>query len=62
MKLFLAFASDWYYPAGAEIDFVGAYDTFEEACAAALAKNRDFEEVYNVAEEKWLEVKPLPAS
>jgi hypothetical protein len=33
MKRFLVFAYDYYYPAGGMNDFVGSYDTMEEAQA-----------------------------
>lgn len=52
--LFLAFAYDAYYPAGGSGDFIGAFDTLDEAKTAATKRPRDYAEVYDVATGQWL--------
>ena len=47
MKQFLVFAMDTCYPCGGWYDFVGAYDTLDEACQALRATSWDFGHVVN---------------
>jgi hypothetical protein len=51
--MFLAFSYDTYYPAGGRGDFIGAFDTFDEAAEAAKADGGQHCEVYDVAARKW---------
>lgn len=57
--MFLAFAWFTYYPGGGEADFVGAYETMDEALVAARSKLDgwgDNAQVYDVAARAWTDI------
>ncbi len=47
-KRFLLFAFDCYYPTGGWNDFIGSYDSLDEASTAAKHCNYDFKQIVDI--------------
>lgn len=52
MKQFMAFYGRIYYPSGGMDDFIGDYDTQEDALAAINKKNED-DSPYDTDDARW---------
>ena len=52
-KRFLAFGYDSYYPAGAESDYVGSFDTFNSAMGEVFDCKPDIVDIFDIETGKW---------
>ncbi len=54
MKRFMVFAGDSYYPEGGMADFLGDYETIEEAITAVTATVGDWSQIVDTLDRRWM--------
>lgn len=59
MKRFMLFCGQDYYASGGMLDFVGSFDTIDEAAAAMEVESTDWGHIYDTEDMKVVRSYPL---